>query len=117
MLSVGGSIRSTKAQISVLFYFWYNNSMNDDIKIDRLISEATDCLVNDTPDKAAEMLQELAFMCSKGGKEGQQMFHHLRKLAIEGAKARSNGILIEEKILVAERKLQEKRNGPRIIIN
>jgi len=91
--------------------------MNDDIKMDNLIKEATDCLIDDTPDKAAEMLQELAFMCSKGGKEGRIMFEHLRKLVIEGAKARTSAILIDEKIKIAERTLQEKRNGPRIIIN
>lgn len=89
--------------------------MEKEDKINALLDQATDALVNDSPEKAAEALQELAYMCSKGGSDGKAMFEQLRRLAITGAESQTSKPFIAEKLQAAELKLMEKRNGSRII--
>lgn len=84
-------------------------------KINTLIDQATDSLINDSPEKAAEALQELAYMCAKGGQDGKAMFEQLRRLVVTGAESQTSKPFIAEKLQAAELKLMEKRNGSRII--
>jgi hypothetical protein len=83
--------------------------------INQMIDEATNALAFDTPEKAAEALQELAYVCAKGGRDGQEMFEQLRKLVITGAETKTDKIFIAEKLQVAEQKLMEQRNDSIII--
>jgi hypothetical protein len=89
--------------------------LSQDEKINALIDQATESLINDSPEQAANALQELAYICSKGGKDGRQMFEQLRKLVIVGAESQTSTVFIREKLIVAERKLMESRNGRTII--
>ncbi len=86
--------------------------MNQEDKLLSLVDQATDALLNDSADKAAQALQELAYMC----KQSRQLFEQLRKMAIMQAENEASNVLfIREKLATAETKLREKRNGSIII--
>ena len=78
-------------------------------EMNRLVDQAAQELAEDRADKAAEALQELAYMFSKGGRDGFVMFENMRKIAITKAQTLANADFIEEKRIVAERALKENR--------
>ena len=85
--------------------------MDKEDKLLKLVDQASDALVSDSADKAAQALQELAYMC----KQSRELFSHLRKMAVLQAEGQTNAIFIREKLQLAEEKLRESRSGSIII--
>ena len=78
-------------------------------EINRLVDEAAKELAEGNAEKAAQALQELAYMFSKGGRDGFAMFESMRKIAVTKAQTLTNTDFLEEKLIVAERELNENR--------
>lgn len=88
--------------------------MKDEFKIDKLIDDSIKSLVNDTPEQAAESIQELAKLWASSGL-GKQSFFNMRSHIIKMAESKTDAAFIAEKLRVAESKLMEKRTGSIII--
>ena len=88
----------------------------EDDKFNLAIDEAIDHLADDDPNQGASALLEIAMMCAKAG-YSQSSFEGIRANIVSEAKRRTDAIFIDEKLLNAERLLQEQRNGSRIITN
>ena len=78
-------------------------------EMNRLIDEAARELAEDRADKAAEALQEIAYMFSKGGQDGFSMFESMRKLVITKAQVLAKTDFLAEKLKVAEQDLRDNR--------
>lgn len=88
----------------------------EDDRFNRAIDEAIEHLSDDDPNQGAEALLEIARMWAKAGLT-QSSFEGIRTHIVTEAKARTDAVFIDEKLLNAERLLQEQRNGTRIITN
>jgi len=86
----------------------------DENKIDKLIEECIDNLIDDNINRGAESLQELAQYFAKGGMT-KQSFVDTRTYIINEAKKRTDVLFIETKLGIAERSLRVKRTGSVII--
>jgi len=80
------------------------------------IDEAIVHLCDDDPNQGAGALVEIAHMWAKAGFPISS-FMEVRQYIVNEAKSRTDAIFIDEKLLSAERQLQEQRNGSRIITN
>jgi len=78
-------------------------------EINSLIDQAVESLINDVPEKSAEALEELAYICAKAGLRGQELFESIRKSVIVNAEAKSDRLFIKEKLKVAEEIARSKR--------
>ena len=89
---------------------------DEDDTFNRAVDEAIAHLTDDNANSGAEALQSLAEMWAKAGLP-QSNFLQVREYVINEAVARTSAPFIQEKLLTAERALQERRNGNRIITN
>ena len=77
------------------------------VKVERLVSQCVDSLVDDDPRHAAEGLRELANMMAKAG-YGRELFIDTRKRIILLASHETNRPFITEKLKIAEEDLWKK---------
>ena len=91
-------------------------SWEQDDRFNAAIDEAIVHLCDDDPNQGAGALLEIAQMWAKAGLP-QSSFTEVRQHIVNEAKARTDALFIDEKLLNAERLLQEQRNGSRIITN
>ena len=75
--------------------------------IDKMIDECVMSLINESPEKAAEALEELARVC----RSSKEMFEDLRKLVITTAISKTSKAFVKEKLIISERKLREQRDN------
>jgi len=83
-------------------------------KIDNLIEECIDNLIDDDINRGAESLQELAQYFAKGGMT-EQSFMDTRTYIINQAKQQTDALFIETKLKLSESSLREKRTGSIIV--
>ncbi|PCH98489.1 MAG: hypothetical protein COB84_01880 [Rhodobacteraceae bacterium] len=83
--------------------------------INEIIDQAISALVNDSPEKSAESLEELAHVFARGG-QPLQSFLNMRTYIITQASEQTSALFIQEKVKVQEQILREKRNASRKII-
>ena len=86
-----------------------NDQIND------LIDEAINTLVNDSPEKSAEALTELAGMWAVAGLT-LQSFLDMRKHIVKMAIKQTSVLFVQEKLIVQEQIMRNKRNGQQKII-
>jgi len=86
----------------------------DDV-INKTIDQAIHALVNDSPEKSAEALQELAHIFANAGLS-LKSFQDIRKFIINQASEQTSAYFIEEKVKAEEQILRNKRNDSRKII-
>jgi len=79
-------------------------------KINDLIDEAINQLSDDNPNFGAESLQDLAQIFAKAGLT-KQSFMGIRQFIVNQAIEQTDAMFIKEKLEIAEKKLQERRNG------
>ena len=80
-------------------------------EINTLIDQATTSLINDSLEQTVECLEQLAIECSRAGKEGQQIFNHVRKLVVVGAIAATSKMHILNKLNHVNNLARKKQNA------
>ena len=74
-------------------------------KVNAMIDQVSNELINGSPKKAAQALQELAYYC----KQSEELFIQMRRLAVTLAISKSNELFIMEKLKIAEEDLRDER--------
>lgn len=82
----------------------------DAADIDRLVDQCIDNLADDNINTGAESLAELAGVWARAGLT-YKSFLDMRTYIINEATARTDAFFIQEKLTIAERKLQNERNN------
>ena len=84
--------------------------MTNAVDIDRLVDECINNLADDNIHSGAESLTDLARLWAKAWL-GMKSFLDMRTYIINEASARTDAFFIQEKLQLAERKLQNERNN------
>ena len=74
-------------------------------KVNAMIDSVSKELINGSPKKAAQALQDLAYYC----KQSEELFQQMRRLAVTLAISKSNELFIMEKLKIAEGDLRDER--------
>lgn len=81
--------------------------MTEDNKLFDLINDAEQALINDTPQQAAEAMEEIATMFAGIG--APQQFAEVRQHIIQSAAEKTSAIFVKEKLEAAESERQKRR--------
>lgn len=88
--------------------------MIGEFDVDKMIEEAIQSLISDTPKQAAECLQELAKTWAGAGFT-KQSFMEMRQHIVLMAESKTDAAFVREKLRIAEQDLMKGRTGSIII--